>query len=99
KFLLIDHGADDGELATHHPEEAYRRRLVREPGEHEAAAGVDELEGLLDGRARPCRLYEQIDPLPAGKAPSDLGGAARARGGELVGAELAGQALAPLGAA
>src|SRR3989442_15557744 len=99
KLLLVDHGADDGELATHHPEEAHRRRFVRQPRENEAAAGTNELDGLLDGRARARRLDEQIDPLAAGKASRDFESATRARGGELVGAELAGQALASRGAA
>src|SRR5688500_13604296 len=42
EFVLVDHRADDGDLAADDAEERNGRRLVWQPGQHDAAARPDE---------------------------------------------------------
>src|ERR1700687_1109495 len=83
KLLLVDHGADDAELAPHDSEEVHRRALVRESGQHGASARLRRLERLLDRHARAGRLDDEVYTFAPREDPRSLGGAAFAAGGEI----------------
>src|SRR2546425_509999 len=88
ELVLIDHRARQGDLAAYDREKRHRRGLVRQPGEHDAAAGPNQLERVRDRLGRAGGLDDQIHAFAPGKPPGGvsglaLGGRVRGRGAEL----------------
>src|SRR5574342_723045 len=91
KLLLVDHGADDAELAPDDSEKIHCRDFVRQSGQDATPSRMAQLERLLYRHARAGGLDHEIDALAPRESARRVGGAAFPVGGEIVCAERPGE--------